>query len=152
MAKLRWETSKVQSKKTIICLSLLLAATLSGCSRTSANQGNVCGRVTLDGKPVEQGIIAFMPIEDTKGAASGGTIENGRYELIGRHGPAVGWNRVEIHARYKTGRTIPLGFGGSGKTIEEETEGVATRFNFNSTLKAEIEPGDNTCNFDVASK
>jgi hypothetical protein len=142
----------MQATRAIISLLLLVAATAPGCSRTSANQGNVCGRVMLDGKPVEQGTIAFMPIEDTKGAATGGSIENGRYEIVGLHGPAVGWNRVEVHARCKTGRMIPYGFGGSGKTIEEETEGIAVQFNSDSTLKAEIKHGDNTCDFDVASK
>lgn len=142
----------MHATRTITCLFLLLPATLPGCGRTSTNQGDVLGTVTLDGKPVERGTIAFLPIEDTKGAATAGPIESGRYEIVGPHGPAVGWNRVEIHAPHKTDRMIPYGFGGSGKMIEEETEAVPPQFNIDSTLKIEITPGDNRCDFEVSAK
>ncbi len=138
--------------RTTVYLLLLLAMSVSGCSRTNPNQGNVSGNVILDGKPIERGTIAFLPIGGTQGAATGGPIENGHFELVGQHGPTVGWNRVEIRSPRKTGRTIPLGFGASGEMIEEETEAVAPQFNIDSTLKTEITPGDNHCDFEVSAK
>lgn len=139
-------------KKATVCLLLLIPAIALGCNRTNTNQGNISGQVQLDGKPVERGSIAFLPIEGTQGAATGGAIENGRYELAGQHGPAIGWNRVEIRSPQKTGRRIPLGFGAGGKMIDEETEAVAPQFNIDSTVKTEITPGDNHRDFNVAAK
>ena len=139
---------------TILIPSLLLTvlATTPGCSRAGKNQGAIGGEVKLDGTPVERGSIAFTPMEGTSGTATGGQIENGRYYLPRAKGPSIGWNRVEIRVPRKTGRKIPKGFGATGEMVEEETEAVATRFNSASTLKTEVAPGDNTANFDVASK
>lgn len=57
-------------------ISLLLFA--AGCG---GGRANVEGQVTFDGQPVEQGTIVFEPV-DGKGAAAGGTIQNGKYRLV----------------------------------------------------------------------
>jgi hypothetical protein len=137
-----------------LTLALLLAilAVVSGCGGKDANRSTIGGGVTLDGKPIALGSILFIPVDGTEGAATGGPIENGRYRITGKDGAAVGWNRVEVRAVYKTGRMIPKGLGGTGEMIEEQTEGVATRFNSESTLKVEVKTGDNKADFEVNSK
>lgn len=135
-----------------MCFFLAILAALSGCGRTDANRNAIGGTVTLDGKPIEQGSILFIPIDGAKGTATGGQIEMGRYQIASHDGAAVGRNRVEVRAVHKTGRMIARGLGATGKMIEEQSEGVATRFNSNSTLTIEIKPGDNISDFEVTSK
>ncbi len=131
---------------------LLGLAIAAGCHRDGLNRAEVHGNVTLDGKPVEQGSIHFVPIQGTPGPAVGGEIRNGQYRLAGDKGPMVGWNRVEVHASQKTGRRIPKGRGLNGETVDEMVEGVAAKYNTGSTLKVEIRSGDNTADFAVESK
>lgn len=135
-------------------LGLLVVGCLfgSGCDHKDANRGAIGGEVTLDGTPIVQGSILFVPIEGTQGAVTGGPIENGRYQLVGNVGPAIGWNRVEIHAPRKTGKMIPKGLGGTGEMVDEQVDAVAPSFNAASMLKVEVKPGDNTANFEVVAK
>jgi hypothetical protein len=138
-------------KTRMLCLLLIPMAAMLGCVGKDPNRSAIGGNVTLDGKPVERGSIVFVATDGTKGAATGGQIEGGRYQIAGKDGAAVGWNRVEVRAVRKTGRMIPKGLGGTGKMIEEQAEGVAARFNARSTLKLDVKPGDNTANFEVTS-
>jgi hypothetical protein len=133
-------------------LMAICLAVVSGCQRGDPSRGAVSGRVTLDGQPVVQGSILFSPIDGTRGAATGGEIKDGQYRLAAAAGPAVGKNRVEVHAVRKTGKMIPKGLGGTGKMIEEQVEGVAPKFNIESKLQVEITPGENTADFNVTSK
>jgi len=129
--------------------AMLLAA---GCGRSSPDRGSVSGEVTLDGKPLEQGGILFVPIEGTKGTVAGGQIVDGKYALSGEDGPAVGTNRVEIRAQKKTGKMEQKPLAPPGVMVERMVEAVPPRFNSASTLKTEIEPGENQADFQVESK
>ena len=132
---------------------LLLAAlaTCTGCGEADANRNAVSGNVTLDGNPVEQGSILFIPTDGTEGAATGGPIENGHYRIDKAQGAATGWNRVEIRATRKTGRMIPKGLGATGETMEERVEAAPARYNAASTLKTEIKPDNNTAEFQLTT-
>jgi hypothetical protein len=141
-----------RSIRRTITLAPLLVAIAFGCNADNANRGAIGGHVTLDGRPVEQGSILFTPIDGTRGVATGGSIKDGQYRIAAAKGPAVGQNRIEIRAVRKTGRMIPKGLGGTGKTVEEQVEAVASRFNLQSTLKFEVKPGENAADFAVASK
>ena len=123
-----------------------------GCGKTVTNQGTVDGEVKLDGKPLEMGSILFTPIQGTKGAVTGGQIENGRYKLSGSAGVAVGWNRVEIRAMRETGRMVPRPFAQNGEMVAEMVGVVPPRFNTESTLKFEVKPGDNVADFEISSR
>jgi hypothetical protein len=56
------------------------------------------GQVTLDGQPLAEGVIRFIPAQDTTGPAAMATIRNGQYELDDETGPVLGSHRVEIEA------------------------------------------------------
>lgn len=129
-----------------------LLLSLSGCGTNATNQGDISGEVKLDGRPLTEGSITFTPTEATKGIVRGGRIENGCYRLMGKAGPTIGWNRVEIHAVRKTGKPAPqtnnpLEIGG-----EDVEEAVAPQYNTESTLTVEIRAGSNTSDFVVSSK
>ncbi len=108
--------------------------------------------MTLDGQPLAQGSILFVPGEGTSGTATGGDIKDGKYRLFGAKGPAVGWNRVEITAARPSGKMVPDPLGPPGSRREMYVSAVATRFNTDSTLKIEIQPGENRADFDVAGE
>lgn len=77
----------------LLCLCLLL---LAGCAR----QSTVTGEVAYEGKPIEQGVITFLPA-DGKGSAASADIEAGRFTVEEvMPGPKV----VQITAT----RTVPF--------------------------------------------
>ncbi len=135
-------------------VSALVAAALlaaGGCG-PRGNHAAIGGQVTLDGQPLAQGSILFVPIEGTSGTATGGDIREGKYHIASAKGPAVGWNRVEITAVRPSGKQAPDPMGPPGRTREMYVSAVAARFNTDSTLKFEVQAGDNTANFDVAGE
>ncbi|MFI4876616.1 MAG: hypothetical protein ACIALR_14800 [Blastopirellula sp. JB062] len=73
---------------------------LVGCSQSgdSFDRADVKGVVLLDGEPLEQGSIYFVPIQGTSGPKSFAAITNGEFSAEGEHGPLVGSHRVEVRS------------------------------------------------------
>jgi hypothetical protein len=104
--------------------------------------GSVSGTVKLDGKPLANATIRFIPLDDSgrmdrKGASAalGLTDDSGHYRLIyvkDIMGAAVGQSRVEIQARDDSGR-----------------DRVRREFNAQSTLQREVKSGSQVLDFDV---
>ena len=68
-----------------------------GCGPGGPELGTVTGKVTLDGKPVTNGLVTFAPV--AKGGASiGKTDANGQYELlfVDRKGALLGQHKVTV--------------------------------------------------------
>lgn len=152
MATPRKAISEMRTRMLTLCLTLALTVAVSGCDRTDANRSVISGEVTLDGTPVGQGAILFIPMDGTKGAATGGQIENGHYRIAGKQGAAIGWNRVEIRAMRKTGKMVPKGLGATGEMVEEQAEAAPPKYNSASTLKTEVKVGDNTASFELTTR
>jgi hypothetical protein len=133
------------------CVGLLLISLYTGCSGRPENRVTISGEVKLDGKPIERGVIQFLPMQGVEGPIANGEIVQGRYQMSGKTGPAIGWNRVEINASRKTGRMVPKPYPKRG-TMEETFEAVAPCYNSATTLKFEVQPGENTADFEVGSK
>jgi hypothetical protein len=73
----------------------LLGLGLMGCGDEQMTMGTVSGVVTVGGKPLQSGIIHFVP--EAGPAASGALDEEGRYELTtadSGDGAVVGKHRV----------------------------------------------------------
>ena len=68
---------------------------LAGCGG-SLDIVPVHGTVKFNGRPIPDGQIRFVPIEDTKGPASTGNIVAGEYKIEARGGVPVGKHRIEI--------------------------------------------------------
>jgi hypothetical protein len=134
-----------------VTLSLLALSFLAGCNKTDANRAAVRGEVKLDGRPLERGTILFSPAEGVKGTAAGTEIIAGHYQLPAKAGASLGLNRVEIRSPRKTGRTIPRPFPRNSEMMEEAVEGIASRFNSETTLSHEVKSGENTADFEVSS-
>lgn len=123
------------------CVLLISVFCFTGCSKDA---NSVTGQVTLDGNPLPDALVTFIP--ETKGAriALATTDENGSYRLKSSRNISdvtPGSYKVEI----TTGTLIP---DGEGVTSEI----VPPRFNKKTELSREINPGPNQIDFDLKSK
>jgi hypothetical protein len=132
-----------------ICVAI---ATCAGCGKKGPKRAAVSGQVSLDGQPITEGIIQFLPVEGTVGPEAGGIIENGHYDIPRQRGPVVGKNRIELRASKKTGRKIQDPTGRTGILTDESKEAFPPTVNTNSTLVREIKDEPNKLDFDIKSK
>jgi hypothetical protein len=80
-------------------LLLVVLGLLPGCWRSSdLDRAVVSGKVSYQGKPVPEGMIAFVPIKDTKGPTASAIIKDGGYEVVAAGGVPLGTHRVEVQA------------------------------------------------------
>lgn len=120
-------------------LLLLAAIMLTGCGGPkpfNPDIGTVTGTVTMDGKPLADANIVFIPI--VMGPQSTATTDaSGKYKLIytkGGDGAVVGEHAVSI-------RTVKVG-SGEKETLPEE-------YNDHTTLTAKVKQGENTIDFEL---
>ncbi len=104
-------------------LTGLACLLLSGCGDKGLPSKVVHGTVTFEGKPVDQGSVRFVPIEDTSGPASVGQVIDGNYSIEARGGVVLGKHRVEVTGLKKTGRQVP-GHNGLEPGMVDETLSV----------------------------
>jgi len=126
-------------------MTLLVALTgaIVGCDQGDLpDLAPVNGNVTLDGQPLANKDIVFVP---EKGRSSQGrTDENGNYELnytAQIKGAIIGHHTVTI--------TTPPPMDGNFKGYKET---VPAKYSMKSELKKEVESGRNKLNFELKSK
>jgi hypothetical protein len=126
---------------------LLAAVFLVGCGGTDGlSRCSVSGKVTLDGAPVEEGSITFVPTEGTSGPMAFGEIADGEYAISAdERGPVVGKHKVQIEA-YRDSGTKDSG----GAPLKDQV--VPAKYNTQTTLVVEIAEGSGTHNFDLTSQ
>lgn len=78
----------------LLCLSLLFSG--CGASNQEFSRAAVRGIVKLDGDPLPEGVIRFIPTDDNKGPQASVTIHHGIFSIGEDFGPVVGTNRIEI--------------------------------------------------------
>lgn len=117
----------------------LVAVLSAGCAESDL--GRVAGRVTLDGKPLAGALIEFHA-KSGQSPSLGITDRNGRYYLTYNSttpGALVGPHRVRI-----TTASDEIDPNGIRTAIPER---VPDRYNTQTTLFAEVEPGQNEIDF-----
>lgn len=136
----------------MVCCAILCAA-LAGCGGRNyegAQRFAVSGNVTVDGEPMEHGLIAFMPQGQDVRVAEG-QIKNGVYSVLEEKGPNAGTYRIEIHWNVKTGemgRNIDTG----EPEYEIVKEGLPAKYHKNSELTAQVGPDRTTFDYDLTTK
>ncbi len=131
----------------VLAAAAFVVGPITGCSGPSGPPtGAVHGKVTLDGKPLVDASVEFLPAQGRPSAAR--TDEDGNYTLqysVSQAGAVVGTHTVRI----TTGGERPDPATGAMKKFPEL---VPAKYNANSQLQAEIKPGDNELNFELSSK
>lgn len=127
--------------------TLLFLVLLLGCS--PSDRGEVSGTVKLDGLPIEEGSIQFIPVEGTTGPSAGAIIAQGKYHIPASHGAAVGKNRVELRAFKLSAKKIQDPTALPGTTTSERVPAFPPEYNDRSTVVKDIRSGSNTIDFDV---
>lgn len=115
----------------------------TGCSSSGPELGTVSGTVTLDGQPLPDATVTFMP--ETGRSSSGRTDPEGKYELnytFDRAGAVVGKHIVRITTAGKSGAESP----------DPSDEKLPARYHANTELKAAVERGHNEVDFDLTSQ
>ena len=125
---------------------LLIGICAAGCSNPLAE---VSGTVTLNGQPVSEGAINFIPVEGTQGAGAGATIRDGKYQVPAASGVTPGKNRVELRAFRSTGKKVKdAGVPGTTE-IELRVPAFPPEYNDQSTLVREVRQGSNKIDFEI---
>ena len=128
-----------------ILASFLSALLISGCGTGEPPTYPVKGKVTLDGKPIEKGLIRFSPTGSASPA--GAEIKAGQYSLKAPPGES----KVEITSTIVVGQRKAYNTPDS-PMVDITKEAVPDQFNAKTTLKFEVKAGENSKDFDVTSK
>ena len=131
------------AKLTCVLSAILFAV---GCGPGGPEIARVEGIVTMDGKPLPNAIIMFVPTNGRPSASE--TNAEGKYVLEfsgGRQGAIPGVNRVEIN-------TARLAYEKDGKNYPAVKESVPAKYNRLTTLEFDVEKGKkNVANFALQS-
>lgn len=123
----------------------LAILTICGCG--AQPKAKVSGNVTLDGVPVENGIIQFYPTGGS-GQTAGGGIQQGKYSIEA----SVGEMNVTINATKVVGKNKMYDTPDS-PIIEKVAEIIPAKYHSPSELKVTLSPGANdNVNFDLKTK
>jgi hypothetical protein len=128
----------------VLAIAVLLAA---GCGPGGPEIAHVSGRVTMDGKPLANATVVFIPENGRPAGAQ--TNSDGKYVLEfteGRRGAIPGKNTIRISTLRDADRDA------NGKAIPASPETIPAKYNAASTLEFTVEPRKrNVANFDLKS-
>lgn len=127
-----------------LSIGIFLLASAVGCS--GDGNGKVRGNVTLDGQPLDSGIIRFAAA-DPGGQPTEATITAGRFEAV----IPPGEKRVEIRAPKVTGKRKMYDTPDS-PTVDVVAELLPNRYNVDSELKMTVDGSEQTQDFELKSK
>ncbi len=130
------------ARTALVGLALALAA--AGCSGGGAS--TVSGTVKLDGQPVKQGLIKFIPADGQTPTADA-TITDGKYTAT----VPPGDKRVEITASKVVGKQKMYDTPDS-PTVDLVEELLPKRYNTASELTLKVTGGSQTKDFDLQGK
>jgi hypothetical protein len=123
-------------------LVVLLAG--AGCGDSSV--GTVTGTVTLDGQPLQQGTVRFVPA-DGKSQPAGAEVKDGKFTAS----VPVGVMQVEFSAAKVVGKRKMYDTPDS-PVVEETAEILPERYNVKTELKITVKAGNQAETFDLKSK
>jgi len=133
--------------------ALLCAA--AGCGKDPYKAAAVSGTVTLDGKPLADAWVTFMPVgtkehPDPGPTSSGKTDAQGKYKLAiepGKPGAVVGKHKVAVNAGGGTAGDDRDAGGPRGK------EKLPEKYNYKTTLTFDVPPeGTEKADFELKSR
>jgi hypothetical protein len=124
----------------VLVPAIVLAGGCGGLKRVP-----VKGKVTYDGKPVEEGEITFIPQSKDVGPASGSHIKDGNYECSGKGAVLVGKCKVQI-----TGTRVAKVKQDPNLPFVPKDQYIPEKYNKKTTLEFDVpESGPVEKNFDL---
>lgn len=120
-------------------------AVVAGCEKTGPT-GTVNGVVTVDGQPLADGTVRFVPT-DGQSPTAAGLVKDGRFRLP----VPVGRARVEFSAPKPLGKKKVYDTPTS-PWVEVTGERLPARFNVKSELTLAVSPGTQDAAFELKSK
>ncbi len=127
---------------------LVVSLCVIGCSGGEPYQP-MTGAVTVDGKPLEKGVITFYP--EGPGTTVGGEILEGHFSLAQENGATPGKYRVEIVA-YKNSGKSEFDID-TNSQVPIEIQYLPVKYNVKSQLKADVVEGEpNEYDFKLETK
>ncbi|MBN9118596.1 MAG: hypothetical protein J0I06_05490 [Planctomycetes bacterium] len=108
-------------------------------------KAHVKGTVTIDGKPLADGVIEFFPVGGS-GQSAGTAIKDGAYELDA----SVGEMKVSVHGVEVIGKQKAYDTPDS-PMIDTVRNPVPARYNTRSELKKTLVAGPNEVNLELTS-
>ena len=134
-------------------LSSMLVVLVGGCG--SGDLGNVSGTVTLDGQPLPNAQVTFMP-DEGGGPSFGETDAQGKYTLThnsGDSGAVPGKHTVSIEMIEEEQDYDAAGTDeGTLELKQDSKKRLPARYNEASELTAEVEQGSTTVDFPLTSE
>jgi hypothetical protein len=125
------------------------APLLSGCSDPYAGRYAVSGTVKLEGQPLDDGSIMFVPL-DGQDTRSGAGITNGEYNLPRQHGLKPGWYLVQLTSGDGKTPAREEDIGGPSSTNIVSVDRIPPEWNVESKQKKEVtSSGPNQFDFDI---
>lgn len=118
--------------RTRLCIAILGLAVLSGCG---SGDGNITGEVTLNGEPLKEGTIRFVPVDGNTPTADA-PIVDGKFQA----NVPVGDKRIEITAPKVVGQ-IKMIDAPDAKAVDNVQELLPERYNVKSELTLKVESG-----------
>jgi hypothetical protein len=129
---------------------LVVVGSIAGCS--SDSPCSVSGQATFDGAPIPDGNIRLDPMGDTPGPGGAAKIVEGKYEIPRDSGMLAGKHQVLISATRATGRQVRAeNLDGGPSTTAEIVQYIPERYNTSSEEDVDLEPGENSEDFDLRS-
>jgi hypothetical protein len=127
-------------------LGIVLGVAVSGCGGPKWHP--VSGRVTLNGEALPDAIVSFTPEGEEGSPGLGRTDQEGKYVLRQTakvEGLEVGRYRVHI-------TTYQEGEPDADPPVPPVPERVPPKYNAKTELTADVEPGENVCDFRLESQ
>jgi hypothetical protein len=147
----------MKHNRSVVAILLLgtILGTVIGCG-DDVKRAAVKGKVTIDGTPLPDGVITFVPLDKANAQPGGSPIANGQYAISAANGLAAGEYQVQIRADRPTGKKEWDGMGderlpASKKHYVDKMESyIPAQYNDRSTLQATVELGKvNVRDFDL---
>jgi hypothetical protein len=126
-------------RTTLTAWGIALMACLVGCGHGDGLLV-ISGTVSYDGKPLEKGLINFIPA-DGKGPTAAAAIADGKYSV--KIAPGKKQVRIEgykVLGEHAFSRTNP-------RKVVDQKQILPPRYNTKSELTRDIARGDRTCDF-----
>lgn len=129
---------------------VVCSAITAGCGRGDRpDLGSVSGTVMLDGAPLADAYVQFLPEKGRPSTCR--TDANGRYTPVyirSISGACLGRNAVFI----STLQNEPATDSVNGKVVPKSPERVPARYNVDTQLEVDVQPGSNRFDFELKTR